>query len=103
VRKNKKNEGPGARKNHHYSAEEKQWWQQCELKASVYNKGQINVLQWYCLAGTHVGLHLGVVRSPEDKWLRIVRGRQSPPGWHPLMAGGSASEQARPVKTVKVQ
>jgi len=55
------------------------------------------------LVGTYVRLPLGVVGSPAGKWLHVVRGRRSPPSWHPLVAGGSASEQARLVKTVKVQ
>ena len=93
---------PGARKiNHLYSAEEKHWWQQCELKASVSNEGRINVLLWYCLVGAYVGLSLGVVGSPGVKWLRVVWGRRSPSSWHPLVAGGSASEQARLVKWSK--
>jgi len=66
----------------------------------VSNEGRINVLLWYCLVGVYVGLPLGVEGA---KWLRVVRGRWSPPSWHPLVAGGSASEQARLVKTVKVQ
>jgi len=53
--------------------------------------------------GAYVGLPLGVVGSPGGKWLCVVWGRRSPPSWHPLMAGGFASEQARLVKTVKVQ
>jgi len=48
-------------------------------------------------------LPLGVEGSPGGKWLRMVWGRQSPPSWHPLVAGGSASEQMRLVKMVKVQ
>ena len=59
------------------------------------NEGRINVLLWYCPVGAYVGLPLGVEGSPGGKWLRVVRGRQSPPSWHPLVAGGSASEQAR--------
>jgi len=74
-----------------------------QLKVSVSNEGRINVLLWYCLVGAYVGLPLGVVGGPGGKWLRVVRGRRSPPSWHPLVAGGSASEQARLVKTVKVQ
>ena len=75
-----------------------------ERTISVSNEGRINVLLWYCLVGAYVGLPLGVVGSPAGgKWLRMVRGRRSPPSWHPLVAGGSASEQARLVKTVKVQ
>jgi len=96
-------EGPGALRDHLSSAEEKHWWQQCELKASVSNEGRINVLLWYCLVGTNVGLPLGVEGSPGGKWLHVVWGRRSLPSWHPLVAGGSASEQARLVKTVKVQ
>jgi len=39
------------------------------------------------------------------KWrnVTLVVVQWSPPSWHPLVAGGSASEQARLVKTVKVQ
>ena len=73
-----------------------------QLKASVSNEGQINVLLWYCLVGAYVGLPLGVVGSPGGKWLLVVWGRRSPPSWYPLVAGGSASEQVRLVKTVKV-
>jgi len=69
----------------------------------VSNEGQINVLLWYCLVGAYAGLPLGVEENPGGKWLRVVRGRLSPPSWHPLVAGGSASEQARLVKTIKVQ
>jgi len=71
------------------------------LKAT--NEGWINVLLWYCLVGTYVGLPLGVEGSPGGKWLCVVWGRRSPPSWHPLVARGSASEQARLVKMVKVQ
>jgi len=67
------------------------------------DEGRINVLLWYCLVGAYVGLPLDIVGSPGGKWLRVVRGQRSPPSWHPLVAGGSASEQARLVKTVKVQ
>ena len=91
--------GSGGTLNHLYSAEEK-------LKASVSYEGRTNVLLWYCLVGAYVGLPLGVEGSPGGKWLhdaRVVRGRWSPPSWHPLVAGGSASEQARLVKTVEVQ
>ena len=94
--------GSGARKITS-SAEEKHWWQQCELKASMSNEGRINILLWYCLIGAYVGLPLGVVGSAGGKWLCVVRGRRSPPSWHPLVAGGFASEHARLVKTVKVQ
>jgi len=38
------------------------------------NEGRINILLWYCLVGTYVGLPLGVVGSPGGKWLRVVRG-----------------------------
>ena len=76
----------------------------------MLNEWRIYVLLWYCLVGAYVGLPLGVEGSPGGKWLRVVRGRQrvvrgrqSPPSWHPLVAGGSASEQARVVETVKVQ
>jgi len=67
------------------------------------NEGRINILLWYCLVGAYVGLPLGVEGSPEGKWLCRAWGRRSPPSWNPLVAGGSASEQARLVKTVKVQ
>jgi len=67
------------------------------------NEGQINVQLWYCLVGTYVGLPLRVEGSPGGKWLRVVWGRWSPPSWHPSVAGGSANEQARLVKMVKVQ
>jgi len=40
----------------------------------VSNEGRINVLLWYCLVSTYVGLPLGVVGSPGGKWLRVVRG-----------------------------
>ena len=70
---------------------------------SMSNEGRINVLQCYRLIGEYVGLPLGVEGSPRGKWLRVVRGRQSPLNWHPLVVGGSAREQARLVKTVKVQ
>jgi len=65
------------------------------------NEWRINILLWYCLIGTYVGLRIGVVGNPGGKWLRVVRGRWSSPSWHPLVAGGSASEQARLVKTVQ--
>ena len=65
------------------------------------NEGQINVLLWYCLVGEYVGLPLGVEESPRGKWLHVVWGRQSPHSWHPLVAGGSASEEARLVKWSK--
>jgi len=67
------------------------------------NEGRINVLLWFCQVSACVGLPLGVEGSPGGKWLRVVRGRWSPPSWHPLVAGDSASEQARLVKMVKVQ
>jgi len=67
------------------------------------NEGQINILLWYCLVSEYVGLPLGVEGSPGGKWLCVVWGRRSPPSWHPLVAGDSASEQARQVKTVSVQ
>jgi len=74
----------------------------------VSNEGRINVLLWYCLVGMYVRLPLGVEGSG-CTWYGDVaargmgRGRRSPPSWHPLVAGGSTSEQARLVKTVKVQ
>ena len=74
-----------------------------KLKVSVSNEGRINVPLWYCLVGAYVGLPLDVEGSSGGKWLCVVRGQRSPPSWHPLVAGGSASEQARMVKTVKVQ
>jgi len=74
-----------------------------KLKASVSNEGRINVLLWYCLVDAYVRLPLGVEGSPGGKWLCVVRGRRSPPSWHPLVAGGYASEQVRLMKTVKVQ
>ena len=73
------------------------------ILVSLSNEGQINVLLWYCLVGTYVGLPVGVEGSPGGKWLHVVWRRRSPPSWHPLVAGGSASEQAWLVKTVKVQ
>ena len=75
----------------------------CFLMDFLMLSWRINILLWYCLVGTYAGLPLGVVGSPGGKWLRVVRGPRSPPSWHPLVAGGSASEQARLVKTVKVQ
>jgi len=74
-----------------------------DLHRPLSNEGQINVLLWYCLVGAYVGLPLGVEGSPGGKWLCVVRGWRSPPSWHLLMAGVSASEQVRLVKTVKVQ
>ena len=47
--------------NHGYSTEEM-------LKASMSNKGRINVLLCYCLVGTYVGLPLGVAVSPGGAW-----------------------------------
>jgi len=66
------------------------------------NEGRINLLLWYCLVGAYAGLPLGVEGSPGGKWLCVVWGQRSPTSWHPLVAGGSASEQARLMKNGQI-
>lgn len=96
--------------------------------APVPSEGRINFLPWYLLVGAQVGLTSFWVGSPAltrktESGQCVVRGRQAPPTWnlgchHPAelvreggsrplsgegMAARSEGEQARRVKTVKVQ
>ena len=110
--------GSGGTINHQYSAGE-------TLKAPVSSEGRNNVLLWYLLVGVLVGLSTGasgcwgwaqVVRrvlsaasTNVDKWLGRGTGVTAPtypgPGNCHILEAGTwvGGEQARPVKTVKVQ